>query len=172
MRSATILLALTTAACGGNPAAPTAAPTPAASLQPGRYALALSDSVQTGGGTFCISAGTTPPVSAISLIGDAGSDGEGGLVVRVASGSDAGLTLRLKPSGAGVAGTIQGSAGDAARRQIVTVDGGSDATAANVSGSTLNATSAAGQVNGRVVFAGDGGTTSCSANTWSLNRVE
>jgi hypothetical protein len=100
------------------------------------------------------------------------SDDAGGLIVRAENDADLGLLLKVRQSGSGVTGTLHGSAKDTQTQQTVTIDGGTDSTAATVSGSPLTTTSVGGQVAGRVVFGRDGAARSCNENDWSLTRLQ
>ena len=176
MRRALLALAFGLAGCGGNPAAPTPqAPPPNVNLAPGRYSLTLANRASSGI-TACVSITTNPggvtPTTSISVAAQAVSDDAGGLVVRAENDGDLGLLLKVKQSGSGVAGTLHGSAKDMQTQQTVTIDGGTDATAATVSGSALTTTSVGGQVAGRVVFGRDGAARSCNENDWSLTRLQ
>lgn len=112
------------------------------------------------------------PTTSMSVAAQAVSDGTGGLVVRAENDADLGLLLKVQQSGSGVTGTLHGSAKDTQTQQTVTIDGGTDATAATVSGSPLTTTSVGGQVAGRVVFGRDGAARSCIENDWALTRLQ
>ena len=93
-------------------------------------------------------------------------------MLRAENDADLGLVLKVRQSGSGVTGTLHGSAKDTQTQQTVMIDGGTDSTAASVSGSPLTTTSVGGQVAGRVIFGRDGAWKSCNENDWSLMRLQ
>jgi hypothetical protein len=184
---AVLLAAPLTVACGGgavSPIGPTQNPTAPRvdTLTPGSYFLALagtSENVTTPGGqTFstylCAFVGSNSPTSGKFLVTLEPADSS--WVVRAANGN---LKFTFSVDGDSVLGQMYGTTTSVDAQVRVEVgltcaipEGcpGGPSQSAQVTGTFTATDAVAGGVKGQVNFSGNGVSSSCSANAWTLSR--